>query len=242
MSAKYSPAVNQAFATHPTIPGSASPAPDLLLVCLQDPFSGVGDSTNIVHTTVPATDGSLTHQWMLESVLELNPPRFFQSWATRGSFTLDLSVSATALPVTGTWGGTVTTLSGAGNCRVIVMRDADQKVQFSLQSNACHAPEKAMPPPAEQRFLNADIAFETNGKSGLSAGAVAVISNSSWSHLIAGSSVPTLGLAFDGKWRHNLSQADGDSTVPGTWTFAVMTPEAYQALCTTAGWAPYVLD
>jgi hypothetical protein len=29
--------------------------------------------------------------------------------------------------------------------------------------------------------------------------------------------------------------------VPGTWAFAVLTLEAYQALCTNHGWEPYIL-
>lgn len=239
MSAKTSPFIPQALASD--TPGTAPAAPDLLLVCLQDPFDGVGDSSSIVHSAVPAADGILTHQWMLESVLEINPPRFFASWATRESFVLNLSVSATALPVEGTWGGTVSTLSGSGNCRVLVMRDATNKVQFSLDSNARHAPEKPMPIPDNLRFLNADIAFEANGKSGLSAGAVAVISGISWSHLIAGSSAATQGLAFDDKWRHNLSEGDGDSMVAGTWAFAVMTLEAYQDICSNNGWVPNIV-
>lgn len=174
--------------------------------------------------------------------MEMNPPRCFEGWATRGSFTLDLSVSATALPAAGTWGGTVSTLSGSGNCRVIVMRDADDKVHFSLASGACHASEKAMPMPDGHRFLNADIAFELNGKSGLSAGAVATVSNRSWSRLIAGSAVATKGLAFEGNWRRNLDEGDGDSTVAGAWAFMVMTKEAYEALCLSHGWVPQALD
>ena len=241
MSAKKSPAVKQTSATDTTTPGSARSAPDLLLVCLQDPFDAVGDSSSIVHAAVPAADGNLAHQWMLEAVMEMNPPRFFESWATRGSFTLDLSVSATALPAAGTWGGTVSTLAGSGNCRVIVMRDADNKVHLSLESDARHAAEKSMPAPDPQRFLNADIAFEINGKSGLSAGAVAVISNKNWSRLIAGSTAMTQGMAFDGGWRRNLAEGDGDSTVAGAWAFVVMTLEAYQTLCADHGWEPYIL-
>jgi len=242
MSANTSPEIPQALATDTPTPAPAPAAPDLLLVCLQDPFNGVGDSSSIVHSAVPAADGNLAHQWMLESVLEMNPPRFFASWATRDSFVLDLSVSATSLPVEGTWGGTVSTLSGSGNCRVLVLRDESNKVRFSLDSDARHAPEMPMPTPDTLRFLNADIAFEANGKNGLSAGAVAVISNIQWSRLIAGSSAATQGLAFDAKWRHNLSDGDGDSMVPGTWAFAVMTPEAYQDLCLTHGWAPYIIE
>jgi len=242
MSAKSSPAIPLALATDTPAPGPPPAAPDLLLVCLQDPFKGVGDSSSIVHSAVPAADGNLAHQWMLESVLEMNPPRFFASWATRDSFVLDLSVSATALPVEGTWGGTVSTLSGSGNCRVRVMRDASNKVQFSLDTDARHAPEISMPRPDDQRFLNADIAFQANGKSGLSAGAVAVISSISWSHLIAGSSAATQGLAFDSKWNHNLSNGDGDSQAPGSWAFAVMTLDAYQDLCAKSGWVPYIIE
>jgi len=246
MSAKKSPTIKRVFATETTkssAPPRTLPAPpDLLLVCLQDPFDAVGDSSSIVRTTVPAGDAVSTHQWQLETVMETNPPRFFESWATRGTFILDLAVTATARPAEGTWGGAVSTFSGSGNCRVVVMRDADNKLLFSLDSDARHAPETAMPAPDDARFLNADIAFEGNGKTGLSAGAVAVISDRNWSRLIAGSSAATKGMAFDGAWRRNLAAGDGDSSVPGTWAFAVMTLDAYQELCLNHGWEPNICE
>ncbi len=241
MSAKKSPVVKPDFITNPTPARAVAATPELLLVCLQDPFDAVGDSSTLVRTVVPAADGNLAHQWMLEAVLEMNPPRCFGGWATRGSFTLDLSVSASALPAAGTWGGTVSTLSGSGVCRVIVLRDADNKVLFSLASDARHAPEKSMPAPDAQRFLNADIAFDANGKNGISAGAVAVVSNKNWAHLIAGSPAATAGMAFDGAWRRNLAAGDGDAAVAGSWAFAVMTPEAYEAHCASRGWVPHVV-
>jgi hypothetical protein len=225
----------------PAASRTAAPAPDLLLVCLQDPFDAVGDSSTIVHSTVPTADGNATHLWQLEAVMELNTPRFFEGWATRASFTLDLSVHAAVSPAAGTWGGTVRTTSGSGNCRVMVMRDSNNKVRFSLASGSRHATEKSMPLPDERRFLNADIAFELNGSSGLNAGAVAVVSQHNWSRLIAGSSTATQGLAFDGKWRKNLEATDGDASVIGAWAFAVMTQDAYAALCVNHGWAPYIL-
>ncbi len=226
----------------PAASRTAAPAPDLLLVCLQDPFDAVGDSSTIVRATVPTADGNATHLWQLEAVMELNTPRFFEGWATRASFTLDLSVHAAVSPAAGTWGGTVRTTSGSGNCRVIVMRDSNNKVRFLARlRQPATPPRKSMPLPDERRFLNADIAFELNGTSGLSAGAVAVVSNNNWSRLIAGSSAATLGLAFDGKWRKNLDAADGDASVIGAWAFAVMTQDAYEALCVNHGWAPYIL-
>ena len=76
----------------------ASQTADLLLVCLQDPFDAVGDSSTIVRTEVPAADGHAAHSWTLEAVMEMNPPRFFEGWATPGNFTLDLSVNATVFP------------------------------------------------------------------------------------------------------------------------------------------------
>ena len=241
MSAKKTPMVSLISATD-TPPSSGAPAAaDLLLVCLQDPFDAVGDSTSIVHATVPAADGIAAHQWRLEAVMEMNPPRFFASWATRGSFTLDLSATATAAPAAGTWGGTATTLSGSGVCRVMVMRDESNKIVMSLESDACHAPEASMPAPDDARFLNTDVAFEANGKAGLSAGVVAVVSGKNWSRLIAGSSAVTKGMAFEGNWRRNLAEGDGDSSVAGTWAFAVMTPDAYQELCLSHGWAPIIL-
>ena len=223
-------------APHP----AATPAEDLLLVCLQDPFAAVGDSSSIVRVTVPTANGNAAQQWMLEAVMEMNTPRFFEGWATRGSFTLDLSVHAAAMPAAGTWGGTVRTTSGSGNCRVMVMRDSN-KVRCSLASGARHAAEQAMPSPAAGRFLNADIAFELNGTSGLSAGAVAVVSNHNWSRLIAGSSAATQGLAFDGKWRQKLDLGDADSVVLGAWSFVVLAMGDYEALCRNHGWMPYIL-
>lgn len=223
-------------------PHATPQATNLLLVCLQDPFDAVGDSSTIVRSTVPTANGNSAHLWQLEAVMEMNPPRFFEGWATRGNFTLDLSVNATAAPATGTWGGSVHTTSGSRNCRVMVLRDSNNKVRFSLATGTRHAPEKSMPAPDPHRFLNADIAFELNGTSGLSAAAVVTISNRSWSRLIAGSSAATKGLAFDGKWRQKLDAADGDSTVQGAWVFALMTPVAYAALCDNHGWTPYILE
>lgn len=219
----------------------ASPAEDLLLVCLQDPFDAVGDSSAIVRSTVPTAVGNVSHQWLLEAVLELNPPRFFAGWATRGCFTLDLSVHAAASPAAGTWGGVVRATSGSGNCRVMVMRDSNNKVRCSLASGARHAAEQALPAPDAGRFLNADIAFELNGTAGLSVGAVAVISNRNWSRLIAGSTAATQGMAFDGKWRQKLDAGDGDSAVLGAWAFGVLAKGDYEALCLNHGWVPYIL-
>ena len=84
-------------------PGLVPPPPDAdeLLVCLQDPFDAVGDSSTIVRAMVPAADHDAAHLWQLEAVLEMNAPRVFAGWATRGGFTLDLSVHATAAPACG---------------------------------------------------------------------------------------------------------------------------------------------
>jgi hypothetical protein len=234
---------------HAEAPGiSLAPVPrapalpaEQLLVCLQHPFEGVGDSSTIVRVTVPTGDGNSTQLWQLEVVMEMNAPRVFAGWATRSVFTLDLSVHATVSPASGTWGGTIRTSSGTGVCRIIVMPESTNKVRFSFATGTHHAPEKPLPSPDTHRFLNADIAFELNDSSSLTAAAVAVVSNKNWSHLIAGSSVATQGLAFDGKWRQKLDPFDGDATVLGAWAFAVMTPQAYAELCTHYGWAPYVL-
>ncbi len=214
---------------------------DWLLVCLQDPFDAVGDSSVMVHSWVAAVDRDPSHQWRLEAVLELNAPRVFTGWATHSDFTLDLSVQATAAPAAGTWGGTVRTASGSGKCRVIVTRDPSNKVRFSLATGARHAAEQAMCPPDSGRFLNADVAFELNGPCGLNAAAVAVISNRCWSRLIAGSSAATVGLAFDGKWRTKLDDSDGDSCALGAWSFGVMTRTDYDAWCLAHGKAAYIL-
>jgi len=217
-------------------------AVDLLLVCVQDPFDAVGDSSTIVQARVMAADGNLSHQWNLECVMSMNPPRCFKSWATRTSFTLDFSVHASVSPAVGTWGGSMQTTSGSGKCRVIAMRGSNNKVRFSLIAGTQHASEMSMPSPDQQRYLNADIAFELNGPSGLNVGAVSVISNKNWSHLIAGSSVSTLGMAFDGKWRQKLDEVDGDSSCTGTWAFEVMTQKDYEDFCEDRGWAPYILE
>ncbi len=110
------------------------------------------------------------------------------------------------------------------------MREQD-KVKFSLAFGTKHAPEKAMPRPDSARRLNADIAFELNGSSGITASAVAVISDKAWSALIAGSTAATKGLAFDGKWRSNLGQKDGAAMASGSWAFSVMTRKDYSAFC-----------
>jgi hypothetical protein len=212
-------------------------AQEPLLVCLQDPFDGIGTSwSKIVDSDIPASDNNPLHQWRLRSVMELNPPRVFESWATRGSFTLDLTVRGSVTESAGQWGGNVDTFTSTGTCRVIVMRDADNKVRMSLVAGVRHADEKRLPSPDANRFLNADVGFEANGSSGITAGAVAVISTKNWSRLIAGSAVVTKGLAFDGKWRSNLEEGDGDSTAQGTWAFAVLTRADYSALCRNNGW------
>ncbi len=221
---------------------AALAADDWLLVCLQDPFEAVGDSSSIGVAMVASADGNSSQLWRLEAVMALNPPRFFQSWATRGVFTLNLSVHAVASPAKGTWGDTVRSTSGSGNCRVTVSRDTGNKLRFSLAKGARRAAEKPMPRPETQRFLNADVAFELNGGSGVSAGAVAVISGRRWSRLIIGTDVTTDGLAFDGKWRRNLDDADGDASVAGSWSFAVMTRPDYETLCHKQRWVPYILD
>jgi hypothetical protein len=221
---------------------AANPAPavakseELLLVCLQDPFDAIGSSSKIVDARIPASDLDSNHLWRLRSVLEMHPPRFFESWATRGSFTLDLTVNGSVTESAGNWGGQAVTRTATGTCRVMVMRDADNKIRFSIVTGARHAGEVGMPGPDTKRFLNADVGFELNGTNGLTAAAVAVISNKSWSRLIAGSAALTKGLAFDGKWRTNLEEGDGDSTALGTWAFAVMSRADYAVLCRNNGW------
>jgi hypothetical protein len=219
---------------------AATPADEMLLVCLQDPFDAVGSSSLITHVSAVASDGFSNHLWRLESVLEMNPPRFFESWATRGSFTLDLKVNGSVSAMAGTWGDHEQTSSGSGSCKVMVMRDLANKIQFSLASGARHATEKMMPKPETKRQLNADLGFEVNGAMGLTAGAVAVISQKNWSRLIAGSAAASKGLAFDGKWRANLEDGDCDAVAQGSWAFAVMSRAAYSALCLNHGWPEHV--
>lgn len=222
---------------------AAAPAQELLLVCIQDPFETAGSFSRISNVTVPSADGSSSHQWRLESVFEMNVPapsqRFFEGWATAGSFTIDVKMSASAVP--GAWSSTQRTATVAGSCRLLVMKDGDNKVKFSLSSGAVHAPEKTMPQPDQKRFLNGDLGFELNGTSAVSVAATAVISKKSWSNLIAGSTVSTKGLAFDGKWRANLEAGDGDSIAAGSWSFSVMTREAYQAFCDQQGFPGIII-
>ena len=196
---------------------SARPAKseDLLLVCLQDPFDGIGSSAKIVEAYIPASDHDSNHQWRLRSVMEMHPPRFFESWATRGSFTLDLTVQGSASEAAGRWGGEAGTRTGAGTCRVMVMRDADHKIRVSLVSGTRHAAEVRMPRPDTQLIPECRRRIRIERKKRTTAGAVAVISNKGWSRLIAGSAVTTKGLAFDGKWRSNLEKGDGDATAQG---------------------------
>lgn len=239
MSAKKSPAAPKPAHTD----RSVSPAPEWLLVCLADPYEAVGDSSKIARVTVPMADGGSFHLWELEVVLEMHPPRTFQGWATRRGFTLDLSVQATVLPATsGTWGGTVDTLSGIGNCRVTVARDADQRIRFSRAAGCHHATERAMPAPEERRFLNADIAFESHAAGSVTAGAAAAISNKNWFFLTAGTNAPDAGMAFDDKWRRHLDPADGSALVSGSWEFAVLTKDEYEAWCEAHARVPYILD
>jgi hypothetical protein len=243
----------QARADHPDPPWyiDGEPAPpaglpvyrdldEQLLVCLQHPFDAVGDSSLIESALVPAGDGLASHQWKLQATLEMHPPRFFEGWATRGHFTLDLTVGALARPAAGNWGDSQRTSSATGSCRVLIMRDARGKVVLSLESDAHHATEKPMPRPEEARFLNGDVAFRKNGSSGLSVAASAAISAARWAKLIAGSSAATDGLAFDGKWRRNLEDDDGAVSASGTFAFAVMTHQAYRTLCDNQGWPGHI--
>ncbi len=222
---------------------STSSAQSLLLVCIQDPFETAGSVSRINRASIPSIDGNLAHQWQLESVMEMNVPapsqRFFEGWATAGSFTLDVKVNASA--ILGAWGSPAKTGTTPGSCRILIMRDGESKVKFSLASGAVHAPEKPMPRPDSDRFLNGDIGFELNGSSGISVAASVVVSKKPWSTLIAGSTVATKGLAFDGKWRANLEKGDGDVVAAGSWSFAVMTREAYQAFCNQQGFPGMII-
>ncbi len=123
---------------------------DLLLVCLQCAFEAVGASSLIVDSTVPAPGGSSQHLWRLESVMEMNPPRFFSGWATRSIFILDLKVEASVAATSGGWGGEQSTATASGSCRVMVMRDGT-KVRFSLESAAMSAPENERGPEIRAR-------------------------------------------------------------------------------------------
>lgn len=211
---------------------------DLLLVCLGDPFDGPGDHTHTAVEPVPAADGHPDHFWELEATLEANPPRFFRGWATRAAFTLDLKVSA--LAKSGPWGGTCRTGTATGQCRLLIMRDGDKKVRFSVDQATRRAGQATMPRPETARFLNADVAVEKNGNSALSVAATAVISEEPWSLLVAGSNAPAVGLAFDGRWRRNLGDGDGASLAQGSFSFAVMTGQDHQALCAQMGWEAMV--
>ena len=218
-------------------------AADLLLVCLDDPFEAVGDSSLIVRVTVPLANGSAGPLWVLETALEMNPPRTFRGWASRSGFTVDLKVNATVFPAdSGTWGGTADTTSGTGNCRVGIRPGPNNKVLFSAESGSSHATERPLPEPEERRFLNADMAFAADRDGNLTAGAAAVISNLAWDALTDGTEAAQTGLYFDHPWRHHLGITDGYAAVPAKWKFAVMTADDYSKLCDTRGWLPYILD
>lgn len=207
-----------------------------LLVCLQDPFPTPGTSSLIRNSEVPAGGGQPGDHWRLEATLEMNPPRVFAGWATRGSFTIDLKANALVTEAAGTWGGTVRSSSASSPCRVIVLRTGDKKLRFSLPGGCQQAGEKRLPRPDPERHLNADVAFATRGKEGLAVAATAVVSNLPWARLITGSSADTEGLAFDNKWRRNLDEKDGSTTAQGSFAFAVMSRSAYTALCAANGW------
>lgn len=225
MTAKKSPGRK----TSKTSTSAAAGPAELLLVCIQDPFGAAGVSSRIVQAAVPAADGNPRHLWRLEAVLEMNPPRFFEGWATTGAFSLDLKAAGGA--AAGAWGGSERTGTTAGACRVLVMAEGENKVRFSLASGTARGPEKSLPRPDSARFLNADVAFELNGTGGITAAACAVISSTPWPLLVAGSNAPTKGLAFDGRWRSKLNPGDGDALALTSWAFAAMTRDAYRAFC-----------
>jgi len=214
---------------------------DLLLVCIQHPFQSQHVFSLIANVLVPCADGNPQHLWQLQTVLEMNPPRFFEGWATAGSFTLDLKVNASLAASDGAWGGIERTGTAAGTCRMVVMRDAKNEVSFSLASVAVQAAEVRLTWPDEHRHLNADVSFALNGSAGLTAAAVAVVSQRPWARLVAGSNAPTKGLAFDAKWRSNLDDGDDAVAAAGAWAFAVMTPDAYAAFCRQRGLAEQVV-
>jgi hypothetical protein len=93
----------------------AATAEDMLLVCLQDPFEGIAaGSSKIFQTKIQVPDNNTDHQWRLQTTLEMNPLRFFESWATRGSITLDLRVVSTVSEDAGQWGGNTQTNTSPG--------------------------------------------------------------------------------------------------------------------------------
>ncbi|MES2659486.1 MAG: hypothetical protein V4689_12780 [Verrucomicrobiota bacterium] len=223
----------------------AGQAEDMLLVCLQDPFEGIAaGSSKIFQSKIQVPDNNSDHQWRLETTMEMypKPERFFESWATRGSVTLDLRMVATVREDAGHWGGNVQTTTSPGQLRVLVMRGLDNKVKFSLLSGATQAHEKKVPRPDDKRFLNADIGFEVNGEGGITFAATSVISSCNGSRLIAGSQAATKGMAFDGKWRSNLDADDGDSLVSGSWAFSIMSRQAYGALCSNQNWPEHIIS
>lgn len=226
----FSKEVQEALAVTPAVPLEEMP----VLVCVQDPHPAPGILTLVEDSDVPAASGIPTQQWRLHAVLEQNPPRFFEGWATTGTFTLDVRVNASVKEKSGNWGGHTTISSGAKPCRLTISIGEDKQVKFSATEGVQHATGKHMP--VEARYLIGDIAFTTKEDGIVEVAATSVICTEKWSHLIAHTAAATKGLAFDTRWGAHLKANDGFTVAAGVWTFAVMTRGEYEELRKTKNW------
>lgn len=220
---------------------------ELLLVCLQDPFT---QGTWILHRDdiVPCDDGNSAHLWQLRAGFELIAPRMIEGQFSRVPVAMNLKGFASAGPANNAhWAPTARLeTSTVPPLKLIVRVNNSGKVEISLASGAKHPEGKPLPFAGDQRAFNTDVAFATNGPSGFTAAATAVISTLPWPQLIAGSAAATKGLAFDTGWMRNLRKGsettdkkgktttivpDGATIAQDSWAFAAMTRAEYETWC-----------
>jgi hypothetical protein len=234
--------------------GKSKSSADLLLVCLQDPFT---QGTWILHRDdiVPCDDGNSAHLWQLRAGFELLAPRMLEGQFSRVPVAMNLKGLASAGPSNNAnWAPTVRLeTSTAPPLKLIVRVNNSGKVEFSLASGAKHPEGKPLPFAGDRRAFNTDVAFATNGPSGFTAAATAVISTLPWAQLIAGSAAATKGLAFDTGWMRNLRKGsettdkkgktttivpDGATIAQDSWAFAAMTRAEYETWCASENRPP----
>lgn len=230
-----------------TAAAGTSPVAEKLLVCLQHPFAA-GSWALTTNATVPAADGLTGHLWQVTAGFELLAPRFMEGQASRQPVTLAVKGFSQATPANNAaWANATRSETDAINpLRVIVRLNAAGKVELSLAYGAKHAGETRLHATADTRWFNGDVAFAENGDTGVTVGAVAVVSAQPWSLVIGGSNAAVKGLAFDGGWRKNLEQgpkpvADGACTTTGSWAFTAMTAGEYAEWCAANGRRPDIV-
>jgi hypothetical protein len=238
----------------PSSPAKAKTGDELLLVCLQDPFT---QGTWILHRddVVPCDDGNSAHTWQLRAGFELLAPRMLEGQFSRVPVAMNLKGFASAGPANNAhWAPSVRLeTSTVPPLKLIVRVNNSGKIEFSLASGAKHPEGKPLPFAGDRRDFNMDVAFATNGPSGFTAAATAVISTLPWAQLIAGSAAATKGLAFDTSWMRNLRKGsettdkkgktttvvpDGATIAQDSWAFAAMTPSEYESWCASENRPP----